>query len=64
MAHDEEHWSAWLAEHGPALVLLARQWVSGRADAEDAVQEAFVRAWKARERLADPIIRSPTCTPQ
>jgi RNA polymerase sigma-70 factor (ECF subfamily) len=49
-----ERWSVWLDEHGPALVLLARQWVASRADAEDVVQEAFVRFWRSRERVAEP----------
>ncbi len=47
-------WSVWLDEHGAALVLLARQWVTSRADAEDVVQEAFVRFWRSRERVAEP----------
>ncbi len=41
-------WSAWLAEHAPALVLLARQWADSHAEAEDIVQEAFVRFWPKR----------------
>ena len=45
--------SAWLNRHGAALVLLARQWVPGYADAEDVVQEAFVRFWRSRERAQD-----------
>ena len=61
MAPQDEHWSAWLAQHGPALVLLARQWVSRRADAEDAVQEAFVRCWNARGRVADPVAYLYAC---
>jgi DNA-directed RNA polymerase specialized sigma24 family protein len=48
MAHTSDEWSAWLDEHGPALVLLARQWVPTQADAEDVVQEAFVRGWRSR----------------
>jgi RNA polymerase sigma-70 factor (ECF subfamily) len=47
MATDADPWRAWLAEHGAALVLLARQWTDSRADAEDVVQEAFVRFWRA-----------------
>ena len=54
MAESPDEWSPWLDRHGPALVLLARQWVGGRADAEDVVQEAFVRFWRSRDRAADP----------
>jgi RNA polymerase sigma-70 factor (ECF subfamily) len=49
-----DEWTAWLDAHGPALVLFARQWVPGRADAEDVVQEAFLRFWRSRQRAADP----------
>jgi len=48
MDHDYGQWSAWLDEHGGALVLLARQWTDGHAEAEDVVQDAFVRFWPKR----------------
>jgi RNA polymerase sigma-70 factor (ECF subfamily) len=56
---DDTHWSDWLVRHGPAMLLLARQWAGSRADAEDVVQDAFVRFWRARERdgftVEDPV---------
>jgi RNA polymerase sigma-70 factor (ECF subfamily) len=54
MGNGSEEWARWLDRHGAALVLLARQWVPSRTDAEDVVQDAFVRFWRARERVADP----------
>ena len=51
---DADAWQAWLNRHGPAMLLLARQWAGTRADAEDVVQEAFLRFWRARDRAADP----------
>jgi RNA polymerase sigma-70 factor (ECF subfamily) len=54
MAGDSDNWTIWLDRHGAALVLLARQFVARRADAEDVVQEAFVRFWRSRQRVADP----------
>jgi RNA polymerase sigma-70 factor (ECF subfamily) len=47
---DDELWREWLARHGPALVLYARQWLVNVADAEDAVQDGFVRFWRAKSR--------------
>jgi len=52
MAGDD--WQSWFDRHGAALVLLARQFVQSRADAEDVVQEAFVRFWRSRERVTEP----------
>jgi RNA polymerase sigma-70 factor (ECF subfamily) len=49
-----DDWQTWFDRHGAALVLLARQCVGCRAEAEDVVQEAFVRFWRSRERVNDP----------
>lgn len=54
MANTRDDWEDWFDRHGPALVLLARAWVPTGADAEDVVQEAFVRFWRSRSQAADP----------
>lgn len=48
-------------QHGPALLLLARQWMSSRPDAEDVVQEGFLRFWRSRHRADDPVAYLYTC---
>lgn len=40
-------WTSLVNERGSALVLYARQWLTSHAEAEDAVQEGFVRTWRA-----------------
>lgn len=53
-ADDDDSWRAWLDRHGPAIVLYARQWTHSRADAEDAMQTAFLNFWQHRTTAADP----------
>ena len=55
MADVAEQASALLDKHGAALLFVARQRVSAKSDAEDVVQEAFIRFWRARDRVADPV---------
>jgi RNA polymerase sigma-70 factor (ECF subfamily) len=61
LCDDEERWRAWLARHGPALVLFARQWSTSVADAEDAVQNGFVRFWQSRRKARDEVALLYTC---
>ena len=61
MGEAPQPWTTWLDEHGPALILMARQWAGCHADAEDIVQEAFVRYWRNRDRVRDPAAYLYTC---
>ena len=46
MNTSEPIWKNWFAKHGGKLVLFARQQARYPDDAEDLVQEAFVRIWR------------------
>jgi RNA polymerase sigma-70 factor (ECF subfamily) len=46
-----EDWKVCFSEFGPGLLLFARQWVRSPADAEDIVQEAFVKFWRRNHRV-------------
>jgi RNA polymerase sigma-70 factor (ECF subfamily) len=50
-APDHECWKEWFERHGPGLLLYARQCTRSLADAEDVVQEAFVRFWRNQRKL-------------
>jgi RNA polymerase sigma-70 factor (ECF subfamily) len=49
--HENGNWKDWFEAHGPKLLLCARQWTRSLADAEDVVQEAFVRYWRHQRHL-------------
>jgi RNA polymerase sigma-70 factor, ECF subfamily len=53
MGNEQEDWRAWFREQSPAMVLFARQFARTLADAEDAVQEGFVRFWRSRSQTED-----------
>jgi RNA polymerase sigma-70 factor, ECF subfamily len=54
-AHEQTTWRHWIEAHGPRLLLCARQWTRSLADAEDVLQEAFVRYWRHQRQLpGDP----------
>ena len=48
---EHDSWKNWFQSHGPKLLLCARQWTRSAADAEDVVQEAFVRFWRHQRQL-------------
>jgi RNA polymerase sigma-70 factor (ECF subfamily) len=47
----DEDWKTCFAQLGPALLLFARRWTNSRADAEDIVQDAFVRFWRRQHSI-------------
>jgi RNA polymerase sigma-70 factor (ECF subfamily) len=54
-AHATDTWKHWFEANGPKLLLCARQWTKSLADAEDVLQEAFVRYWRHQRDLpGDP----------
>jgi RNA polymerase sigma-70 factor (ECF subfamily) len=52
VATDEE-WRVCFSQLAPGLLLFARQWVRSPADAEDVVQEAFVRFWRRNHSIGN-----------
>ena len=46
-----EDWKIVFAELAPGLLLFARQWVRSAADAEDIVQDAFVKFWRRNHEI-------------
>jgi RNA polymerase sigma-70 factor, ECF subfamily len=48
---NDDNWRTCFSQIAPGLLLFARQWTRSAADAEDVVQEAFVRFWRKQHRL-------------
>ncbi|HEY2574240.1 MAG TPA: sigma-70 family RNA polymerase sigma factor [Verrucomicrobiaceae bacterium] len=46
-------WQRWYRQHAGRLLLFARQWLPGRADAEDVVQAGFVKFWRNKPDATD-----------
>src|SRR5437764_8560256 len=46
-----ESWKTSFSELAPGLLLFARQWVRSGADAEDIVQDAFVKFWRRNHNI-------------
>jgi len=46
-----ENWQTCFSQLAPGLLLFARQWVRCAADAEDVVQEAFVKFWRRNHNI-------------
>jgi RNA polymerase sigma-70 factor (ECF subfamily) len=49
--HPDNDWQTCFKQLGPALLLFARRWTNCRAEAEDIVQEAFVRFWRQQHSV-------------
>ena len=47
----DEDWKVCFCEAAPGLVLFARQFVQSIADAEDIVQDAFVKFWRKQHSI-------------
>ncbi len=54
-------WTEWLDLHGRTLVAYAKQWVHSHSDAEDIVQDAFLRFWRSQKTVRDPLAYLYVC---
>jgi RNA polymerase sigma-70 factor, ECF subfamily len=54
-------WPSWLDRHQTALLLLARQYLATREEAQDALQDGFVRFWQTRSRARNATAYLFTC---
>ena len=49
----DENWKTCFSQLAPGLVLFARQWTRSLADAEDVVQEAYVKFWRRNHDVSN-----------
>ncbi len=49
----DENWKTCFSQLAPGLLLFARQWARSAADAEDIVQEAFIKFWRKQHDVAN-----------
>ncbi len=61
MADEADRWRAWLQRHGAALLLFARQWSASSVDADDALQNGFLKFWKSRRSARDEVAYLYAC---
>jgi RNA polymerase sigma-70 factor, ECF subfamily len=61
LADESDRWRLWLERHGAALLLFARQWSATSADAQDAMQNGFLRFWQTRAKARDELAYLYTC---
>jgi RNA polymerase sigma-70 factor (ECF subfamily) len=61
MKSGNEQWEEWFDTHAAPLTLFAQQIVGQRSHAEDAVQEGFVRFWRNRQDVTDPVAYLYAC---
>lgn len=52
---NQDEWRGWIADHGPRLLLFARQVARSEADAQDLVQEALVECWRRNGAGSPPL---------
>ncbi len=61
MSQPLSDWQPWFDRHEAALLLLARQYLATAEEAQDALQEGFVKFWRTRERARDLVAYLFTC---
>lgn len=61
MNDNENSWTQWWDQHAPALLMFARTWTSTLRDAEDALQDGFVRFYRNRASARNPLAYLYAC---